>query len=568
MAGFGASEVLPSANDYRAWWTNTGANLPYRTNIFAVLATTSTVTHINNQLLACTSNWVVLLTNGVFPNLSGQIKITRSGITLRAMTNVFGWSATLLDWGGNNSDTDGLLNIAKAGYPDFPNNTGMSSVNVNSGLSKGSVSIVVASAPTSFTAGQMFMIDAQEDGTHVKASGSTQGVGVHARSVGGVKRPLIQFFHCTNVSGTTIQFEPPIATDYFADAGIDPEMVWWDDNYSETVSFSSMEDIAISRTASTGNNNNNIHMGPAYRCEYRNIISTNVPNNGGNARLYVTLNCSVRDCLLTKHDSVGSATYGVDLGLSSMFAVVNNIMPEVPCAVGLRGCSAGVIFGNYTTNFPYSDPGWMPEAMMTHGTHNFAILFESNKTPKVDLDYIHGDASYVTIHRNRLYGWEKFKTNSCAPVEMDAAQQNMAVIGNVLGEDTFHVNYESSAPRIFSIDADSSGSMTRKGNYNTVNDAVPAGESMGTDTNAYSYAVAAKPDWWGDRGWPWVVATSTSTSLDPVQATNLPAGFRFLWGSNVPSASQEGGGGGSGPTFTTQLNGGAGLTIRGGVTVR
>jgi len=559
LAAFGASEVLPSANDFRASvWTNAGVpgGIPYRTTIATTLSSGATSGDIESALSSAASNTVVFLNAGTY-NLSGDIKFSYTGKTLRGATNSFGQPTTILNFGGSASGW-GLVDMSSAGYPanDWAS---VSSVNINSGLTKGSISITVASAPTSFTVGQVFFIDALEDGTHVNPSGSDQGAGVYQRTG---PRPLMQMCRATNVSGTTIKFEPPLLTDYFADAGIDPEMYWYDDNYSETVRWSGVEDLVIRQNVA-GGSSHNIAIGPAYACWARNVWTTNVPNNGSGFNLKFTLNCEVSDCFGSVHDNTGSGTYMYDAGFATACKFANNIAVQIPCAVALRAASGCVVFGNYATNFPYAPlESFMTETMMFHGSHIFACIFEANYTPKIIADYIHGNASYNTIHRNRLTGWETGKTSGTSALAMEAQQDNFAFIGNVLGTDSYHGSYAA----IVDFDADSSATMTSLGNYNTFDDAIHSGESLGTDTNAYSYVYSAAPTWWGDRGWPWVKSSSVSDSLNTIQATNQPAGFRFLMGSNVPSASQSGG---SAVINTSTLSGGAkGLNISGNVTIR
>jgi hypothetical protein len=568
ITSFGASEVLPSANDYRASsWTNAGipGGIPYRSTIAVTLSSGATSGQIETAFnTTAASNEVVFLNAGTY-SLSGDIKLTASGRTLRGATNSFGKPTTILNFGGSATGW-GLIDMSKATYPAGDGSwPGVSSVNITAGLTKGSTSITVASGPTSFTVGQIFVIDANQDGTHVRANNSMQGTGSQYSRNG--NRPTMQVCHCTNVSGTTIQFEPPILTDFFTDAGIDCEMYWWDDDYSETVRWSGIEDLIVIQDVA-GGANNNIAIGPAAFCWARNIWSTNVANNGSGFDIKWTYGVEIADCFLSKHDNIGSGTYAYDFGVGGMFKLINSIASETPCMLALRGTSGGVIFGNYGTNFVYSVTSQLTETFMFHGSHNFAILIEANYTPKVISDYIHGDASYCTIHRNRLTGWETGKTADIHPVELQTNSLNFAILGNVLGTAGFHDGYESSKS-IYDFSEDNgtaTGSMTRKGNYNTFNGSIPAGESMGTDTNAYSYVFNSAPVWWGNRGWPWVKATSTGDSLDTIQATNQPAGFRFLMGSNVPSASVSGGGSPT-PVQTGSIRGS--LTIpKSGVTIR
>jgi len=106
---------------------------------------------------------------------------------------------------------------------------------------------------------------------------------------------------------------------------------------------------------------------------------------------------------------------------------------------------------------------------------------------------------------------------------LETYQNSTTIIGNLLGEDSYHTSYS----QMYSIDPSCNGTLI-KNNYNTVNDAVNAAEAIGTDTMRDSYAYASKPAWWGNLPWP---------AFDPGQfskasPTNIPAGYRAIMGTD------------------------------------
>lgn len=81
-------------------------------------------------------------------------------------------------------------------------------------------------------------------------------------------------------------------------------------------------------------------------------------------------------------------------------------------------------------------------------------------------------------------------------------------------------------------DRDVVNTILLKGNYNTQDAAVPASESIGSDTIADSYFYDARPSWFGDLAWP---------PFDPVSHnmdfSAIPAGYRYVHG-NDPSPGE------------------------------
>jgi hypothetical protein len=331
----------------------------------------------------------------------------------------------------------------------------------------------------------------------------------------------------TSINGSVVTFEQPMYSSYWNSAR-SPQAYWWGSGTSQTVKLSGIEDLRINRL-SGGAGTHNTAMGPADSCWIKNVWSTQC--QAAHVRTGWTLNCEIRDCFLTIHDNIGSATYAVWLTYTSGILIENNIMTITPCAVGLMSTSGSVIAYNFTTVFPYSQSNWLPECIMTHGGHNHFNLFEGNYVPSFWADWIHGNASRNVYARNRVLGWESGKTGSTRPINIEENQDYLSVIGNVLGTAGYHTSYESGGTAIYNVDSDSLPNLLRKGNFNTFSNAIPASESLGADTIAPSYFRSSKPSWFGNRPWPAFDAGA------PALPTNLPAGFRYANGAWPPAAS-------------------------------
>jgi hypothetical protein len=209
--------------------------------------------------------------------------------------------------------------------------------------------------------------------------------------------------------------------------------------------------------------------------------------------------------------------------------VQNNIGYITPSFLAMGEVMGSVFSYNYATNFPYSQSNWLPECVMLHGGHNYFNLFEGNMAPSFWADLIHGNASYNVIHRNRFTGWEPGKTGSLSPANLEDYQDYFSFVGNVLGTTGIQASYGN----IWNIASTSLATIIRKGNYNYANNAIPASEALGSDTLVDSYYLPSKPSWFGDRPWPPFNPSSPAAAV----ATNLPAGYRYVFGVNPPTSS-------------------------------
>lgn len=79
-------------------------------------------------------------------------------------------------------------------------------------------------------------------------------------------------------------------------------------------------------------------------------------------------------------------------------------------------------------------------------------------------------------------------------------------------------------------DLDVQPTTTLKGNYNTQDGAIPAGESLGGQTLANSLYLSAKPDWFGFLTFP-----AYDSSAPNFSGLAIPAGYRYTYGVDPPA---------------------------------
>ena len=461
LAGLHLSSADPLPADRKMDWSTAGVpgGIPYRTTIYQSFSPGATAAQINSALSSCPSNQVVFLNAGSY-SLSSKLTINRNGVTLRGATNSQGAPATILNFASGASG-DGLIDIPGS-YP--ANNWGsMPFRDVTSGYTQGSTSVVLASAPTGLSPGQIVVLDQLNDETRVRASTSVEGAGIWGGRNG--NRAYSQFLRVKSISGSTVTFDQPIMGSYWT-ASLSPQIYWW----GNSTTRSGIEDLQVIRPLG-GGGVQNVHMALADSCWARNLRVEQAAN--GLIRAAWTLNCEIRDCYLTLHDNVGSATYSLYITYSGSLLAQNNIGYITPCFVGMMN-TMGCVFGyNYATNFPYSQANWLPECMMVHGGHNYFDLFEGNMAPSFWSDFTHGNASYITVHRNRCTGWEPGKTGSTHPANLQQYQDDFSFIGNVFGMSGIQTSYSA----IWQVDATSTGTLLRKGNFDYADNGVPASEN-------------------------------------------------------------------------------------------
>ena len=200
----------------------------------------------------------------------------------------------------------------------------------------------------------------------------------------------------------------------------------------------------------------------------------------------------------------------------------------MPC-ISAVGCSFSY---NYTTGpYAYSPSSWFAEYFFPHGGHTHDTLYEGNwlEAPVYFDAIFGGNNSRNAIVRNRIIGWAPGKTGDTTPITLEASMNNTAIIGNVLGENSYHTSYS----QMYNIDSTCTG-IVKLNNYNTVNDGVNSGEALATgDVVANSYRYPSKPAWFGNLPWPALLPVLGSAQS--LAYTNLAAGYRSFFGGDPPA---------------------------------
>jgi len=520
--------------------------IPAVTTIYTTIAAGASLATIQNAINACPSNQVVLLSAGTY-NLSGTLQINRNGVVLRGS----GPGATTLNFSG------GYLYVGDQNwYSDFATPSSAPRSNITGGLTQGSTSITLSSA-SGFVVGQLVMIDQLNDADvdYVgHCNGPVPGLYTSVAHPGvGNDRWQYQVDRIVGISGNTLTLENPIYAPFFNSAN-SPQA--WTYGAQPWVK-SGVENLSI---VGAGGSAQGIYFQNASGCWATNVNVTNC-RYGINAMF--TDRLSIIHCSVTS-PSLPSDSYNFQLITSSGLLVENNI--NVGGTLMMNGISGCVIAYNYLQGTTGSS-GYMQGGLLTHGANPNMNLYEGNYAPGVWWENCWGSSEYITAFRNRLVGNDEHP-NSGVTISYDKEainagqyQRYESVVGNVMGnpattgyEDS-GISYtcHSTSGRIYylgevgpgnaysdcstSYDPIAVSTLFRAVNYDTET-SINAGIVLGgysLNNLSSSLYLPGKPAFFGTLNWP--PYSPNNSTLGGIDRTNLPAGYRFVYGVDPPAAS-------------------------------
>jgi len=496
-------------------WTSAGVTggRPTVTTINATFSPGITLSQLNAAIAACPSNQVIKLNPGTYNFSGGMINLTRNGVVLRGATNSAGQPTTHL--------VNVVLQMSPFWFPSGPSGgwPQKTTRSVTGGLTEGSTSITLSSTPNSdFVVGDVFLLDQTDDGVLVKTDTQSDS---YLRS----GRSYCQALQITGISGNTVSFRPPLLGSYWS-TGRSPEAVAWSSVLGRSAVKIGLEDMDIIK--GSGNAIYTIRMGPAVDCWVRNVVVD--VNTSASIRMSFAVNCEIVHSTFHDTSGTGSGTYATLPAVVTSCKVEDNIFTNLSLAMPCISAVGSSFSYNYGVGpYPYTQQSWFAEYMFPHGGHTHHTIWEGNWLDgPIYFDVVFGNNNSDNgIVRNRIKGWAPTKTANCQPITLENDMDNTTIIGNLLGENSFHSTYS----QMYDIHTSCAGTLI-KHNYNTVNDGVNAAEALGADTVRDSYCYNSRPDWFGDRPWP----PFNPSTFAQAAATSIPAGYRSIMGSDPPVA--------------------------------
>lgn len=529
-------------------WTKAGVRggIPNRATIYTNFYSTNTIGEINAGIANCPSNQVVYLNAGSYA-LSDHLVIAKDGVTVRGA----GPTSTI------------LINTTTHAYPVEMYRASQEAGNyrqfLSTDLAKGGTNMSLGTATNIHVGSTLRLIQAQD------------GVLVVTNATAGNGYSLGQIVEVQSVSGTDLTFSPPAVWWYSNSLNAYVDVLTPVEQNYYTLRMSGLEDLQITNSAYTTSEAIIFMLQAAVDCWVKNVEMVRTP--GYHLVLNRCLFCEVRDSYF--HDAVNfgsSQGYGVLLWrYTTACKVENNLVDRSICPFMTELSSSGNVLGyNCSMQTIQGTTGglddWMAQAFnATHGSHSMMNLWEGNVGCEFLAENYFGSGSHQTLLRNWLHassakeggGWVGLVRRA---VSIDAHNYYYNVIGNVLGNTYDAVDYyEMTAgttvhPVIYRIgwpnmgndsttgyDSVSLSTLIRHGNWDTITDSQQWDAGITNRTIPDSYYLSGKPAWFGSLTWPPFNPASVDTAkLYPLTPTNIPAGYRYVYGV-TPAASGGGG---------------------------
>ena len=212
---------------------------------------------------------------------------------------------------------------------------------------------------------------------------------------------------------------------------------WWN-GFNQNVGIENLTiDYSNSTSLAYG-----MAMWNCYQCWVKNVVSIN--SRRDHVLVQQTYQSVIRDSYFYQGQTHASASYGIEPIASSNLLVENNIFQQVTNPWTFNQCS-GCVFGY---NFGTDDVvvgSYMQAPYPIHNGGSGMNLFEGNNVAGLFADTTWGSSTLSTYFRNLLPGWQSGFTNQTVSVDLDAYMRGHNVIGNVMGQPSYHTHYESYA---------------------------------------------------------------------------------------------------------------------------
>lgn len=553
---FAGAEIIPPSRRID-WNPGIPGGIPRRTNEFANVRNApynargdgiaNDAPAIQAAIDACPSNRVVYLPPGTY-RVASPINM-KPGITFR----------------GAGTNTIVMVDHFGHGFY-FAYGLGRVAVDVTSGLQKGSSNLVLAAPPQYLVPGNHVLIDQLNDPTLVTPDGYEGGTALRCTYCGrdSGNRAVGQVVRVESVSGNSLVIHPPLYVTY--SNRFSPQIYYPADpgnGNGNLLGWNGIEDLQISRTETALPMNMIRYEYSAY-CWVKNVFF-NRGSSSANIYTYFVRGLEIRDSFFNRSPGLTSNSGGgvVMFPGSSDCLIENNIVYGIREPIVLAGpCMGNVIAYNYVSFLPNINQNVLMMDMAMHGAHPMMNLFEGNVIHKFHADFIHGSASHNTLFRNYIKGRQEdvggIKNNAGSGcIWIDATNHYFNAVGNVLGyagitNDARVWTMDMEAPQgggfnfehLFVWRWSYSGyspalrdplvrsTVLRHGNYDFFSNSTQWDASNPDRSLPPSLYHKTKPAWFGKLAWPPFGPENVASGIYTLNAaTNIPAGYRFLFGN-------------------------------------
>jgi PKD repeat protein len=506
--------------------------------VYTTIAAGASAATINTAINSCPSNQVVQLSAGSY-SISSALSL-KSGVVLRGA----GMASTTLTLGSSG----GVQILGADIYSAIANGSVAGSTSWTGGYTQGGSNIVVGSS-SGMSVGMIVCLDQLNDNVDMFTT-SYEGVSGAGR---GNNRSQEQWATVKAINGTTVTIWPPVAAPNWR-TGQTPQ-VWWITGW---VQRAGLEDLTINGNSASG-------LGPTYaniyyygcaNCWLKNVKS--LYGHTSHFNPYGAYRIEARHCHFEGTQSAAQMSYGICTFATGSSLFEDNIFNGIAGSMMSGQCENNCVWSyNYGTNNWYTpSSGWNMPMHWYHDAGPTMCLGEGNHGVGTTADWIHGPQLYCTDFRNRWTGWQPYSygggqtTADNIAICMMQANHYFSAVGNILGTSGKQSSYWLGPSQSYgnaiigagcynggygysSGDARTANTIFVDANYDTYGGSIRYNTTNADHALPASYVYTSKPSWFGDRPWP--PFNPTNTTAAATSYTNIPAGYRFVFGVDPPS---------------------------------
>lgn len=262
------------------------------------------------------------------------------------------------------------------------------------------------------------------------------------RVIGGVNYGQQQVVMVTAVSGSgsgpyTVTISPGL---YSANARTSQTPGAWWNGYVQNLGLENLTiDFSTNTSSAYGITINNCD-----GCWMKNVRS--MWGRRDHVLVQQSMHVIIRDSYFYQGQTHTSASYVSEPLSVSQILVENNVFQQVTNPIVFNQGSGVVMGYNYSVDNVTAGGSYMQAAYSGHNSGAIFNLFEGNNMNGIWSDQTWGSTLLSTFFRNMLTGWEGGGyTVQTYPVDFDSYNRGYNVIGNVLGQPSYHNLYESYA---------------------------------------------------------------------------------------------------------------------------
>jgi hypothetical protein len=217
---------------------------------------------------------------------------------------------------------------------------------------------------------------------------------------------------------------------------------WW----PGFVQNDGIENLTLDYSQSTAGADNSaaITMYNCYECWVKGIRSI----DGARNHVYAVQGAYdvVRDSYFYQSQAHSSTSYTIETDPAYALLAENNIMQQVTVPLMSGMCSVCIIGYNYGVDSIFTpEPDLLFGPFLGHNAGNMFDLWEGNLFTEYQADDAWGTSDQTTLFRNSIPGWANGKTANTVPILIRAWSRDYNIIGNILGQPSYHSVYQSYA---------------------------------------------------------------------------------------------------------------------------